>query len=257
MLQHITESKLSQVVFVTGDQKDDWWLIDGAKTMGPRPELVQEVLQAMPEDGCFWMYSTEQFVTYATQYLKSPVTQEAINQVREASATFDVALTERYQDEVHSEHDAEREKRRAMREAERLQVSEAVQPWLVRNYPGCNVTWFASGRAPADFLVQLRDGLWGIGVRSVPNVLIAPGLQNIIQRIRRDTERKSLAHFTIVIPQFSEQSGRKAKAFFKQLSNIVADARISIILAEIAESGLRIVAISGALPTPPTTQAGA
>src|SRR5262249_1713579 len=31
------------LIFITGDTKEDWWLSNEGKTIGPRPELVQEI----------------------------------------------------------------------------------------------------------------------------------------------------------------------------------------------------------------------
>lgn len=57
------------LIFVTEDLKEDWWLRHQGKTLGPRPELVQEMLT----DGTarFYIYQTDQFMLYARQYLRT------------------------------------------------------------------------------------------------------------------------------------------------------------------------------------------
>ncbi|BAZ86876.1 hypothetical protein NIES806_30930 [Dolichospermum compactum NIES-806] len=38
------KSEKKPIIFVTDDDKEDWWLESGGKTISPRPELVQEML---------------------------------------------------------------------------------------------------------------------------------------------------------------------------------------------------------------------
>lgn len=84
LLAKIEAEKLDRVVFITGDSKDDWWLRHCGKTLGPRPELVQEALSYM-KDGVFWMYQTHQFLEIARDELKAAVPDEAIDRVKAAS----------------------------------------------------------------------------------------------------------------------------------------------------------------------------
>jgi PIN like domain len=81
-----TEKKITAIVFVTGDMKKDWWLFDDNKTLGPLPELVQEITLKTPVD-LFWMYSADQFLKNAETHLKATeVTPETIEQVKELSS---------------------------------------------------------------------------------------------------------------------------------------------------------------------------
>lgn len=86
LLAHASENQLKSVVFVTGDKKKDWWWFDDNKTLGPLPELVQEItMQAKVE--LFWMYSADQFLQHAENYLKATeVTEDAVQQVKEFSS---------------------------------------------------------------------------------------------------------------------------------------------------------------------------
>jgi hypothetical protein len=69
------------VIFVTDDRKEDWWLRPGGKTIGPRPELVQEISKKAAIK--FYMYSADPFMQYARKYLKQRVEKKAIDEVRE------------------------------------------------------------------------------------------------------------------------------------------------------------------------------
>jgi len=74
------ENKLPMIL-VTDDRKDDWWLKIEGKTIGPHPELVQEI--STQAGVTFYMYSADPFMKYAGKYLKYKVEKKAINEVRE------------------------------------------------------------------------------------------------------------------------------------------------------------------------------
>jgi len=86
LLENTAKRQIKQLIFVTDDEKDDWWWSiesAGRKTVGPRPELLDEMRR---EGGVvtFYMYNSERFVQYAKQYLGAEVKQESIDQIREA-----------------------------------------------------------------------------------------------------------------------------------------------------------------------------
>lgn len=69
------------IIFVTDDAKEDWWRTVKGQKLGPRPELVDEFLAQVGDDGWFYMYSTEQFLKHAKDHLDADVTPEAIKEV--------------------------------------------------------------------------------------------------------------------------------------------------------------------------------
>jgi hypothetical protein len=83
--QIIEEAKKRQrhVVLVTDDSKEDWWWIVNGKTIGPRPELVEEMHREA--NVRFYIYEPDRFMTYAETFLKQKVKQEAIQEVREVA----------------------------------------------------------------------------------------------------------------------------------------------------------------------------
>ncbi|HEU5381505.1 MAG TPA: PIN-like domain-containing protein [Ktedonobacteraceae bacterium] len=68
------------LIFVTDDVKEDWWLKHEGRTIGPRPELREEM--ARQANTPFYMYSGLQFIEYAQKYLGVPVQQEVLDEVR-------------------------------------------------------------------------------------------------------------------------------------------------------------------------------
>jgi hypothetical protein len=82
-----TREQLKHLVFVTDDEKEDWWWIvrsGGAKRLGPRPELAEEIFS---EAGIsrFYIYNSERFLYFAERFLDIPVKQESVEQVRDVA----------------------------------------------------------------------------------------------------------------------------------------------------------------------------
>lgn len=79
ILAKISESKITHVVFVTSDGKEDWWRIEHGKTISPRPELIEEAIKSGAKS--FYMYSSKNFLKFAKEYLGITVEEESIRQV--------------------------------------------------------------------------------------------------------------------------------------------------------------------------------
>lgn len=72
------------IIFVTDDDKEDWWLKYEGETVEPRPDLIQEILSEVGvEDFKFYMYHSDQFIDYAEKFLGLPVKPEAVKEARE------------------------------------------------------------------------------------------------------------------------------------------------------------------------------
>lgn len=76
------------VILVTGDQKDDWWLRVGGKTIGPRPELLEEFKAQTGAD--FFMYSHSSFLSLANDYLHQRTSQSVIKEIEDAALELEV-----------------------------------------------------------------------------------------------------------------------------------------------------------------------
>lgn len=77
------KSKEQHVILVSDDAKDDWWLSEGGKTVGARPELYAEFRQKTGKD--FLMYNASRFIKYAAHHLKLHISRTSIEEVREQS----------------------------------------------------------------------------------------------------------------------------------------------------------------------------
>lgn len=79
VIEHAKRTR-SPVVFITDDKKEDWWLEQAGKTIGPRPELIEEFNK---ETGFgFWMYSVSKFVEETARRNQQVVSHEVIEEYR-------------------------------------------------------------------------------------------------------------------------------------------------------------------------------
>ncbi|MBD3896587.1 DUF4935 domain-containing protein [Halomonas sp. ML-15] len=69
------------VIFVTGDEKPDWWLKEENITLGPRPELIEEFKEETGKD--VMLYKPDRFLELALKYLGLKVDEEAVNEIKE------------------------------------------------------------------------------------------------------------------------------------------------------------------------------
>lgn len=92
LLANASSKKTKAVVFVTDDRKEDWWWkidSDGPKTIGPRPELIEEAkLKASVES--LLMYDPEGFLKYAKEFLQASVSEATLKEVRDVSTQRDL-----------------------------------------------------------------------------------------------------------------------------------------------------------------------
>ncbi|SPO61536.1 protein of unknown function [Pseudomonas inefficax] len=70
------------VIYVTGDNKEDWWLRLNGKTLGPLPALVEEFISVTSQR--FYMYLPDRFLERAGEFLDQKVSAQAMEEVREA-----------------------------------------------------------------------------------------------------------------------------------------------------------------------------
>lgn len=67
------------LILITDDRKEDWWLQHKGKTIGPRPELINEIFAKAGIQ--FYMYQSGKFMRYAHTYLRFEEQQAAIKEI--------------------------------------------------------------------------------------------------------------------------------------------------------------------------------
>ncbi|MBZ0296753.1 MAG: PIN domain-containing protein [Anaerolineae bacterium] len=89
IIDYAKDSKKS-IVLITDDRKEDWWQVEGGKTLGPRPELIQEIFHKASVQ--FYMYTSDRFLQYATEYLNLKSADTSIEEIEEVAEQDKVLL---------------------------------------------------------------------------------------------------------------------------------------------------------------------
>lgn len=80
------------IIFVTDDQKEDWWNISKGKTLGIHPELVQEFSRNTNQN--FYMYNTKRFLNNVHNFIPLQVTEENVKEAIESINNYKRAVEE-------------------------------------------------------------------------------------------------------------------------------------------------------------------
>lgn len=82
LIQH-AKSQKKPLILITDDSKEDWWLEQSGRTIGPRVELREEFLRESGND--FWMYGVDAFLEQSAKLRNEKVSEEVIAEVVEVS----------------------------------------------------------------------------------------------------------------------------------------------------------------------------
>lgn len=88
-IAHVSRNECKHVIFVTSDNKEDWWLQKDGKTLGPLPELVSEMRRKGSVE-TFWMYRLPMFMEQAREHLNAEVSKAALAEVEEVAGRSDL-----------------------------------------------------------------------------------------------------------------------------------------------------------------------
>jgi hypothetical protein len=88
--QLIEKTKISgkPIIFVTDDRKEDWWQVVEGKTIGPRPELIQEFRRKTGGRN-FYMYTPSDFIKIAAKHSIKAVEPLTAKEMEAVSAEID------------------------------------------------------------------------------------------------------------------------------------------------------------------------
>lgn len=118
------------MILVTDDQKDDWWCEQSGRTVGPRPELVEEFSKEAGQR--FWMYSVDQFLEHLSSSTSVKVSQDVLEEVIEQrERTKEEAQVN---DEIKEEMDLMRRFNREHQYEQRTRGSPSFARELLRRY---------------------------------------------------------------------------------------------------------------------------
>jgi hypothetical protein len=143
ILEHAKNNN-KPVIFVTSDTKEDWWWKQGQFTIGPRPELVQELIAFANVK--FYMYNVERFLSGAQKRFDTNV--EA-TEVRKAAEEFKEIEEKREDSQEKDSLSFNRFEILANEKFRRLDArAEARKKWL--------------STTPVSVLVTLPVGQWSV-----------------------------------------------------------------------------------------------
>ncbi|WLD11945.1 PIN-like domain-containing protein [Planctellipticum variicoloris] len=181
ILAYAKEASHRSVVFVTDDAKEDWWLKvdeDGSKTIGPRPELIEEAALSAGIQS-FLMYSPESFLKYAGKFLETQVSDDVLQEVRDVSTHRSMQSDDAFERIPFS-----------------ARAESAVCEWLIRLYSQLEI---GSGSAPEiiAFRDDSRDAFYVMAAGSSP--FMAKRLRGKLLKATVAIHEKRFANVTIVL----------------------------------------------------------
>jgi predicted nucleic acid-binding protein len=122
----IAEKLKSSVIFVTDDEKEDWWnRVGSSRTQGPRPELCSEFAARVP-GGRLFMYTSARFLELAASSLNTEVQQATIDEVRDVSNSMGRLF--------------------AKRSLEESLINDRVISWIDARFPASTISKIGPGR---------------------------------------------------------------------------------------------------------------
>jgi len=80
ILSHSKTNSIENVIFITNDNKEDWWHIHEGKTISPRVELIEEALNEA-KIKIFHMYNLNNFIKHAKQSLAANISNQSIKEI--------------------------------------------------------------------------------------------------------------------------------------------------------------------------------
>jgi predicted nucleic acid-binding protein len=86
IIEYAKNANLQYLIFVTDDNKEDWWQITKGKTIGLRVELVDEIYRKT-DVNIFHAYSSESFLHNANNFLQENISEATIEDVKQVSTS--------------------------------------------------------------------------------------------------------------------------------------------------------------------------
>ncbi len=90
-IDYVKDAAIENVIFVTADKKEDWWWKEHGKTLGPHPELIQEI-RRQTSVKLFWLYSPDQFLEHASKFAAAPISKNSVQEIKNVSVFSDFFL---------------------------------------------------------------------------------------------------------------------------------------------------------------------
>lgn len=243
LIQHVKRQKITDVLLITADRKEDWWWREQGKTIGPQPELIREIQR---EGGVknFWMYTSAQFLEQSKKYLAAEVSNESVAEIEQvAEESFDsrhIRPYRRISADVDRSYPIERSQSHFASRTDLNRIEHCVAQWLKRREGSVE----RNLRGFPDFFVHSGEDVHGYEVkylRDFGRMLVTPIVVNSLLRGYMETKEGRLSAFTLVvaIPQddfFEIANSQGISALRRRVTHLLAKYPIdSIVVGSIIE----------------------
>jgi PIN like domain len=125
-LMEIAKEEEKGVILVTDDLKEDWWLLEGSRTVGPLPDLIEEFTRVTNQH--FYMYNSETFLRAAREFAAADIRDDVIEEVTERRASASAALRSAPVKSVPAERENLRVKKRVPEPLSGSDVKQSPAP---------------------------------------------------------------------------------------------------------------------------------
>ncbi|MEN7430867.1 MULTISPECIES: PIN-like domain-containing protein [Chromobacteriaceae] len=125
IIMHASQIK-KPVIFITDDKKDDWWLEQSGRTIGPRTELREEFIRDVGKN--FWMYTVDKFIEIIAETSETIINKKVFEEIREVRHETKAAINE--------EKELPRFLLKAISREEMIERLASSQKWALENADG-------------------------------------------------------------------------------------------------------------------------
>jgi hypothetical protein len=195
LLGHAKRTESRVVLLITGDKKEDWWSREHGKTLGPHPELINEIRREAGVE-LFWMYSAAQFMEVAPKYTSATVSTQSVAEIQEVARTSEVRKVDAPKTSLFRFSTA-RDLRNSF---ESRAAEEAIAEWVGRTTTG-ELRRIAQGFPD----IVVRDGpiSYGFEIRHIQELnrlfILSPIVMNALLRGYIEKKEGRLSTFTLIL----------------------------------------------------------
>lgn len=185
---------VTAIIFVTSDQKEDWWARLNGKTIGPRPELCGEIAAL----GCvnlFWMYSSAQFLENARKFTNAKVSEGTISDLEDIS-NENIRINNFFRQKTLKFLNKNPKNIKHYYTSDHFHIKDSVYAWLENTYENIEV---ATGFI--DFVSETSGGLRGFRVEDLGQYNAGMLSKQMIKPIlegKKAIDDSSISRFTII-----------------------------------------------------------
>lgn len=192
-LDFIKEKNIKCVLFVTSEQKEDWWWKeDQDRIIGPHQELMREMRRVAGVE-LFWMYRTDAFLQHSEKYTKQIVSPESVADIANLVESDHLSELQRKPDLLEGSSLAERDTQ--LRE----HVLQAVEEWLDENRgytftpedPGYDLSVLRD-RKTTGYLVEIFP-------RRRPRIVTMRRLRGVFERAIENYKSKPIRQAVVIV----------------------------------------------------------